>query len=318
MIPDEVNIVNISGGKDSTAMYLLALERGIDFKPVFADTDNEHEHTYEFVDKLHERTGGPKVVKVKHDFTPKFEARRAAIKEKWTKDGVPDDVVERAVAALHPTGNSFLDMVLLHGIFPMQNARFCTQELKILPIREQVYKKHWDLNQKIISWQGVRKDESAARSVLAERQVIEDEGPMEVYRPILDWTIEDVWAMHKKHGIEPNPLYALGMGRVGCFPCIYAGKEELRAIAHHFPEHIDRIAEWEAIASAANKRGHTTFFSYKSPKSEGLFDVPISYKTHGVHAKVRWAQTERVGKQNQKYDPTVEYNTQCNHWGMCE
>lgn len=39
----EVNIISVSGGKDSTALYLLAIEFfGKDFIPVFADTGNEH------------------------------------------------------------------------------------------------------------------------------------------------------------------------------------------------------------------------------------------------------------------------------------
>lgn len=41
-------VVSISGGKDSTAMYLDAMERlQGDFLPVFADTGNEHEITLE-------------------------------------------------------------------------------------------------------------------------------------------------------------------------------------------------------------------------------------------------------------------------------
>lgn len=38
------HVVSVSGGKDSTATYLLALEyTGGDFDAVFADTGNEHE-----------------------------------------------------------------------------------------------------------------------------------------------------------------------------------------------------------------------------------------------------------------------------------
>lgn len=39
------HLVNVSGGKDSTATYLLGLESGRDFRAVFADTGNEHELT---------------------------------------------------------------------------------------------------------------------------------------------------------------------------------------------------------------------------------------------------------------------------------
>lgn len=56
MRKNHAHIVNVSGGKDSTAVYLLALERrernGMDFTPVFANTGNEHEHTYDYVRQL--------------------------------------------------------------------------------------------------------------------------------------------------------------------------------------------------------------------------------------------------------------------------
>ena len=45
--PDHKAVLSFSGGKDSTAMYLLALEQGVDFLPVFADTGHEHDLTYE-------------------------------------------------------------------------------------------------------------------------------------------------------------------------------------------------------------------------------------------------------------------------------
>ena len=57
------HIVSISGGKDSTATYLMALEKlGGDFLPVFADTGNEHPLTIEYISTLAQRTGGPEVL----------------------------------------------------------------------------------------------------------------------------------------------------------------------------------------------------------------------------------------------------------------
>lgn len=73
------HIVSVSGGKDSTATYLRAMERGRPFKAVFADTGNEHEQTYEFVSRLSERTGGPEIIWVKQDFSSDFSRRRAYV-----------------------------------------------------------------------------------------------------------------------------------------------------------------------------------------------------------------------------------------------
>ena len=64
------HVVSVSDGKDSGATYLHALELlDGDFLAVCADTGNEHPETLEYVARLHERTGGPKVQIIKADFT---------------------------------------------------------------------------------------------------------------------------------------------------------------------------------------------------------------------------------------------------------
>ena len=83
------HIVSVSGGKDSTATYCKAIERGRPFRAVAADTGNEHPATYEAVNRLHERTGGPKVEWVKADFTDRILAKRAYVAKHW-----PSDLIE--------------------------------------------------------------------------------------------------------------------------------------------------------------------------------------------------------------------------------
>lgn len=83
------HLVNVSGGKDSTATYLLGLESGRDFRAVFADTGNEHELTYEFVRRLPERTGGPAIEWVKADFRARMAKHKAYVLERWPQMGIP-------------------------------------------------------------------------------------------------------------------------------------------------------------------------------------------------------------------------------------
>jgi 3'-phosphoadenosine 5'-phosphosulfate sulfotransferase (PAPS reductase)/FAD synthetase len=157
-----------------------------------------------------------------------------------------------------------------------------------------------DAGDDVISWQGVRADESENRRHLPENECKETHAngaELWNYRPILQWTIDDVFAMHRKHGVKPNPLYQQGMGRVGCMPCIHARKDELLEIGLRFPEEIDRIAEWEKIVSEAAKRDMATFFSTVSGPQATSDSSQITHAKHGAWQAIEWAKTSRGGRQ---------------------
>jgi hypothetical protein len=79
---------------------------------------------------------------------------------------------------------------------------------------------------------------------------------MVLFRPLIHWSTDTVFAFARAHGMSPNPLYLQGMGRVGCFPCINAGKEELAAIGQRHPWAIDRLLEYEAAVLRENPPKH--------------------------------------------------------------
>ena len=310
-------IVSVSGGKDSTALYLLALERGVEFEAVFADTGHEHPWTYEAVETLAERAGGPPIRTVRADLAPRFARRRRNIEERWPEEGVSAAVVRRALEVMHPTGNPFLDLCLLRGGFPSVHMRYCTEELKIVPIRDQAYRPVWDRGNAVESWQGLRREESAARMRLAEREPYRGrkaDGPGELYRPLLDWTVDDVWAMHAKHGIERNRLYDLGVNRVGCAPCVMARKGEIRMFATRFPEVVDRVREWERLVGRGSKREVpvATLFNGRH-----LGGGEITTETHGIDAQVAWSKTSRGGTQYDLDFEVAETFGPCSHIGAC-
>lgn len=313
------NMVSVSGGKDSTAILLLAIERGVEsLRPVFADTGNEHQATYDYLGYL-EQALGITITRAKADFSQQLIRKREVTMEKWRKDGVSEETIERAQAALTPSGNPFLDLCMWKGRFPSSKARFCTEELKVLPITEQVV---WPLLREfdqIESWQGIRWDESLARASYVEREGIEpDHERVFAYRPILSWTAEQVFAFHDKHKIKPNPLYSQGMGRVGCMPCINARKSELREIANRFPEVIERLAEWESLVSIASKWGSGTFFCATTDPTASD-DDDITHETHGIRRMVDWARTDRGGRQRNLLASDASEPSQCSSiYGLCE
>lgn len=314
------HVISVSGGKDSTAVLLLSLERcppGT-VVPIFCDTGNEHQAVYDYLDYL-EQALGLTITRLRADFTERFAVRRMFIardcrtrrdkrgrKVRWT-----NKAKRRALAALHPTGNPFLDLCMLKGRFPSRKAQFCTEALKRdvavefqLGLQEQGHQ--------VISWQGVRRDESEARS---DAKLTERIGRgLWAFRPLVAWTAADVFAFCAARSIQPNPLYLQGASRVGCMPCINCRKDELQQIARRWPEHPQRISDWELLVSQCSKRGFSTFFadSHKDPDRRQVFaDL-------NVWSRIEWAKTTRGGRQFDLLAGLDEPHACASAYGLCE
>lgn len=328
---DEYNVISVSGGKDSTATALLAREREVpNIRYVFADTGHEHQMTYEYIDYLEDALEIT-IDRVKGDFSKEIANKREVVQVKWRNDGIPESVIERALELLVPTGNPFLDLCLWKGRFPSTRRRFCSEELKHKPLDAYIDRYLHGRNT-VYSWQGVRRDESAQRAKLIEEEDHPTKQGLIWYRPILDWTAQDCFAIAKKHGLEPNPLYKHGMGRVGCMPCIHATKSETLEIAMRFPEELERLSEWERLVSDCSKRGISLFFDARvvhrhlgnddalTAENQHL----ITPESHGVRQYVEWAKTARGGRQYdliKAIDITEheEDGPQCKSlYGLCE
>lgn len=231
--------VGLSGGKDSTALLLwMIYESGIPPHQVvvsFCDTQNEAEGTYQHLRLLNRRVF--------------------------------------PVVWLQTEG--FLHLALRKKRFPSTKARFCTQELKLKPTKAFIDSMLSD-GYDVIAVSGVRRAESAARAKLSEWG-----DPMESYfgvrewRPLIEWSFDDVLALHEKYDVPLNPLYYLGAQRVGCFPCINSSKAEMRALARNFPERVEQIREWEQSFDTPN--GISTFFSPNT--------VPARFRSVTVETK---------------------------------
>lgn len=296
-----IPVVSTSGGKDSTALYLWAMEKyDGDFKAVIADTGNESEITLDYVRDLPRLTGGPEITWVKADFTARIEKRKKFVVENYPQ--------QRALDALDALDAPFYQLCMLKGMFPCNTKRFCTSELKQIPIYDEFLTPLLDEGHSILSLQGIRADESPKRAKQPEYEQIDD--GVTVYRPILKWSVSDVFAMHKRHGIQPNPLYSMGMSRVGCFPCLMARKLEIAQITRRFPEHIAKIKQWETLVQRASKSGIATFFP--CTKVPGYADM-----RGNIDNVVAWATSTVPGQAGL---PTfIPAPTACySHYGLCE
>ena len=204
-------VLSMSGGKDSTACALLLERYGIEFERIFFDTGWEHPALYKYIEETLE---------------PRFGK------------------VTRLTSKKYPGG--MVDMVRQKGVFPSGKMRFCTDELKLKPAK--AYFNAFD--EPIINVVGVRREESSARSRALRWE--DDAGlDVEVYRPLIKHSFDDIITLHRDAGIAPNPLYLRGAERVGCFPCIYARKSEVKKVAELWPGRIDEIEALEAELTAA-------------------------------------------------------------------
>lgn len=290
-----IHHIGVSGGKDSTALLLWAVyESGLD--PASLDvtfSDTGNEH-------------------------PITYAYVQMLSDKV-----------HPITTLHPE-RDFFALANHKKRFPSPKARFCTTELKMKPARDHV----WALKEQghhVTLMTGVRGAESHSRAKLPEREMDNYYG-LPVWRPLLRWTIEEVWAIHARHGLEPNPLYGFGMKRVGCYPCIMSRKSEIARIATLWPERIDQLTQRESEVPSVHNM--STFFCRDK--------VPKIYRSKTINTRdgrrmqvptardvARWAmdgaEVDRAravqeGRQSKfEFDQTAEDAPVCaSTYGACE
>lgn len=105
----------------------------------------------------------------------------------------------------------------------------------------------------------------------------------------------------KHHGEPINGLYSLGFERVGCMPCIEAGKEEIARIADRFPESIEKVR-------ALEQKTGKTFFAPKVPRLH----------INTIDQCVAWSKTLRGNVEPGPF-AIIEERPSCeSKYGLCE
>lgn len=269
-------VASVSGGKDSAAMSLWLTEQGVEHDRVFCDTGWEHDLTYEYLRGPLEAVLGP-------------------------------------ITWLHPK-RKMEELIRYKETFPLRTQRFCTQELKVFPIQRHI-KALTETGEDVVNVVGIRAAESTSRAKLPEWEYL-DGFDCDAWRPLLQWSEQEVIDIHHRHKLPPNPLYLRGASRVGCWPCIYARKEEIRLVAAMDPTRIDRLRVLESdVTIAARARveakgqqlaNNLTFFSARGGATEAGWPID---------KVVDWSRTAYGGKQ---YELFVDDHGGCVRWGLCD
>ena len=235
------------------------------------------------------------------------------------------------IKVLKRSGGGMVDLVKQQAGFPGGNQRFCTRELKINPMRDFLRA----LDEEPINTVGIRSGESRRRAVMPVWEYSPTMRCM-VWRPIKAFSEADVYAMHARHGVKMNPLYAAGCSRVGCWPCVYSRKSEIKLLAEVDPGRIDMIRELEAhVAKLRQKR-----YDNRGAKE----NHPPTWFAHRLAAwsideVVAWAHSDKGTitwrRAFDQTDPTLDLKARlaalqpelftapsheqgCMRWGLCE
>lgn len=253
-------VVPISGWKDSQSCLKLAL---LEFSPdeilcLFCDTGYEHPLTYEHIEKMKSMYG---------------------------------------VQIARVSNGSVYDRIRKYGRFPTDQARFCTDELKI-----QIGKQFYSMLARLQGggfqiWYGMRSSESHQREVrynhIVDSEIytpqkalgmkypkyLHEKLGISVRLPIKSWADEEVFELLSG---EENQLYREGFERVGCFPCLASG-DSWKEKAFSFDEHgeqrrievvnIGREIGKNIFTSKGGRiRNHDATFQHEEKFMADLFD----------------------------------------------
>lgn len=271
-----INHIGLSGGKDSTALWLWAIhESGYPKETLlgsFADTQNEYPEIYRQVEILNEHGQ-------KHGVAP--------------------------IRTLRSEG--FLELAKRKQRFPSAKARFCTQELKIFPMLRLI-EELWLDGFEVVQHSGVRASESTERARMDEWA---ESYFCRLRRPLLQWSISDVWKIHQRYRVPINPIYFTGRKRVGCKLCCMSNKQDVRITAKTHPETIDQYRAWEKELGTIKSDGIPSSFFPADKVPEHLRSIKglirkrdgnkgkagTQYSANTIDDVVRWSTTLRGGKQ---------------------
>ncbi len=270
-------VISISGGKDSQTIldYVMSEVRRQQYSgdviAVLADTGAEWPQSLPHCQMLCDHYRIELRVALPHRALPDHIERRCAMMAEKNKNGWPSaslrdctgackrDPIQKVIRAGWPSAkvryctthckSSAIDKTIRAG-WPSSSCKYCTSDCKRNPI-QKLTRQAWpaDAGAAILSVTGERREESRNRAKLPE---VEQHKALTVrgrvvtsWRPILDFTLADVWARIAKTGLPRHVAYDLGNERLSCAICVLAKDGDIRNGAVARPDLAERYLNIE-------------------------------------------------------------------------
>ncbi|MBI9110025.1 phosphoadenosine phosphosulfate reductase family protein [Maridesulfovibrio ferrireducens] len=218
------NIISLSGGKDSTAMLLLMLEKNIPIhSAVFFDTGWEFPQMHDHLDKLEKYTGVG-LIRLRPEKTFNYWMfERRVVARKGEKRGT-----------VHRIGNGW----------PSPMRRWCTRQ-KVSAL--EAYTKDFE---KPVQCIGYAADEAHR----AEAKTLNKKKHWKFRFPLIELGVDEREALSlcKSHGFDWGGLYD-HFRRVSCFCCPLQRLNDLRILRNEFPDQWSQMLEWDASVPGHNR-----------------------------------------------------------------
>lgn len=261
-----VFLVTYSGGKDSTAQVLHLLEEGIPKNRIILhhhDVDGHGNNEWDWPCTPSYCEAFARAL----DIPLLFSYREGGIAREIDREdeGLQDVLYQRE------PGGEFYRLASRPGSsvrkkFPAVVAdlrtRWCSSVVKI-DVLSRVVANHPDYSHgTFVICTGERRQESAGRAKYLEMELYRSNSKQRrawQWRPIIDWTEDEVWDIMNRWKIQPHPAYELGWGRCSCATCIFSSPSTWASLYELDPVRV------KTFFATEKRLGHTLYHGKNGP-----------------------------------------------------
>lgn len=244
-------VVAFSGGKDSLACLLHLLSLGLrqSLELWHHDVDGKDRQfmdwpcTLPYCQGVADALVVPLLQQWRHG-----GFRREMLRENAQAAPISFEDLDGTVRTLESSRSKFSTRRKFPQVSADLSTRWCSSSLKIDVATKAINNLPRFKGAKVLLVTGERAEESSARAKYPQVENHKSNTKSRIvhqWRPVQDWTEEQVWAIIQEYGVVAHPAYYLGYGRVSCAHCIFGNNDQWATGRQLLPTSFDEIAGHE-------------------------------------------------------------------------